>query len=103
MRRLRPPTHVGGTDVEVPTGIKFHLPAPQTVPATHVGGAPPCAARTCLLRSLRRRKAHSLITAACSLRAPASFKTRTSDVRRRYGTLRSTPMQTQRREVHSGL
>ena len=39
--------------------LNLHLPAAQTVPATHVGGAPPCAARTCLLRSLRRRNARS--------------------------------------------
>ena len=39
--------------------LNLHLPAAQTVPATHVGGAPPCAARTCLLRSLRRRSARS--------------------------------------------
>ena len=32
--------------------------------------------------------AHCSITAACSLCAPASLKTRTGDVRRRYGSLR---------------
>ena len=37
----------------------LHLPAAQTVPATHVAGAPPFAARTCLLRSRRRRSARS--------------------------------------------
>ena len=42
--------------------LNLHLPAvwgAQTVPATHVGGAPPCAARTSLLRSRRRRSARS--------------------------------------------
>ena len=39
--------------------LNLHLPAAQTVPATHVGGAPPCAARMCLLRSCRRRNARS--------------------------------------------
>ena len=40
--------------------LNLHLPAAQTIPATHVGGAQPCAARTCLLRSLRRRRARSI-------------------------------------------
>ena len=39
--------------------LNLHLPAAQTVPATHVGSAPPCAAHTCLLRSRRRRNARS--------------------------------------------
>ena len=44
--------------------LNLHLPAAETVPATHVGGAPPCAARTCLLRSRRRRSAHSQLHTA---------------------------------------
>ena len=39
--------------------LNLHLPTAQTIPATHVGGAPPCAARTCLLRSRRRCSACS--------------------------------------------
>ena len=39
--------------------LNLHLSAAQTVPATHLGGAPPCAARTCLLRSRRGRSARS--------------------------------------------
>ena len=46
--------------------LNLYLPATQTVPATHVGGAPPCAARSCLLRSRRRRSARS---SYCTLRA----------------------------------
>ena len=65
--------------------LNLHLPATQAVPATHVGGAPPCAARTCVLRSHRRRSARSIyctlfnnrcVLSACSLRlskhAPAT-------------------------------
>ena len=65
----------------------LYLPAAQTVPATHVGGARVCyvpagdSAHAAVI-------AHCSITAACSLRAPASLKTRTGDVRRRYGSLR---------------
>ena len=79
------------------SALNLHLPAVQTVLATHIGGAPPCAARTCLLRSCRRRSARSsyctlfnnrCMLSACSLHAPASLKTRTGDVRRRYGSLR---------------
>ena len=72
---VAPGTHVGGTAVEVSAGIKFYLPAAQTVPATHVGGA-----QVTVI-------AHCSITAACSLSAPASLKTRTGDVRWRYGSL----------------
>ena len=39
--------------------LNLHLPAAQTIPATHVGGALPCTARACLLRSRRRRSARS--------------------------------------------
>ena len=39
--------------------LNLHLPATQTVLATHVGGAPTCTACTCLLRSCRRRSARS--------------------------------------------
>ena len=73
--------------------LNLHLPAGQTVPATHVGGAPPCAARTCLLRSRRRRGARSsyctLFNNRCVLSACSCVsQNRTSDVRRRYGSLR---------------
>ena len=45
--------------MEARLALNLHLPAAQTVLATHVGGAPPCAAHTCLLRSRRRRNARS--------------------------------------------
>ena len=73
--------------------LNLHLPAAQTVQATHFGGAPPCAARTRLLRSHRRRSARSsyctLFNNHCVLSARSSVsQTRTGDVRRRYGSLR---------------
>ena len=91
--------------------LNLHLPAAQTVPATHVGGAPPCAARTCLLPSRRRRSAHSsyctlfnnrCVLSACSCVSQNTHRRRASAVR--FSAFRlPNQTQTRRREVHGGL
>ena len=91
--------------------LNLHSPAAKTVPATHVGGAPPCAARTCLLRSRRRRSARScyctLFNNRCVLSAYSCVSQNTH--RRRASAVRFSafrlpnPTQTRRREVHGGL
>ena len=91
--------------------LNLHLPAAQTVPATHVGGAPPCAARTCLLRSHRTRSARSsyctlfnnrCVLSACSCISQNTHQWRASVVR--FSAFRlPNPTQTRRREVHGGL
>ena len=91
--------------------LNLHLPATQTVPATHVGGAPPCAARTWLLRSRRRRSARSsyctlinnrCVLSACSCVSQNTHRRRASVVR--FSAFRlPNPTQTRRREVHGGL
>ena len=91
--------------------LNLHLLVAQTVPATHVGGAPPCAARTCLLRSHRRRSARSsyctlfnnrCVLSACSCVSQNMHRRRTSAVR--FSAFRlPNPTQTRRREVHGGL
>ena len=91
--------------------LNLHLPAVQTVPATHVGGAPPCAARTCLLRSHRRRSACSsyctlfnnrCVLSACPCVSQNTHWRRASGVR--FSAFRlPNPTQTRRREVHGGL
>ena len=91
--------------------LNLHLPAAQTVPATHVGDAPPCAARTCLLRSRRRRSASSsyctlfnnrCVLSACSCVSQNTHRRRASAVR--FSAFRlPNPPQTRYREVHGGL
>ena len=91
--------------------LNLHLPAAQTVPATHVGGAPTCASRTCLLRSRRRRSARSsyytlfnnrCVLCACSCVSQNTHRRRASAVR--FSAFRlPNPTQTRRREVHGGL
>ena len=91
--------------------LNLHLPAAQTVPATHVGGAPPCAARTCLLRSRRRRSARGsyytlvnnrCVLSACSCVSQNTHRRRASAVR--FSAFRlPNPTQTRRREVHGVL
>ena len=91
--------------------LNLHLPAAQTVPATHVGGAPPCAARTCLLCSRRRRSTRSsyctlfnnrCVLSACSCVSQNTHRRRASAVR--FSAFRlPNPTQTRRREVHGGL
>ena len=91
--------------------LNLHLPAAQTVPATHVGGAPPFAARTCLLRSRRRRSARSsyctlfknrCVLSPCSCVSQNTHRRRASAVR--FSAFRlPNPTQTRRREVHGGL
>ena len=91
--------------------LNLHLPAAQTVPATHVGGAPSCAARTCLLRSRRRRSARSsyctlfnnhCVPSACSCVSQNTHRRRASAVP--FSAFRLlNPTQTRRREVHGGL
>ena len=117
---VAPGTHVGGTVSRSRLALDLHLPAAQTVSATHVGGAPPCAARTCLLRSRRRRSAHSsyctlfnnscyctLFNNSCVLSAGSCVSQ--NKHRRRASAVRSSafrlpnPTQTRRREVHGGL
>ena len=91
--------------------LNLHLPAGQTIPATYVGGAPPCAARTCLLHSHRRRSARSsyctlfnncCVLFACSRISQNTHWRHASAVR--FSAFRlPNPTQTQRREVHGGL
>ena len=91
--------------------LNLHLPTAQTVPATHVGGAPPCAARTCLLRSHRRRSARSsyctlfnnrCVLSACSCVSQNTNRRRASVVR--FSAFRlPNPTQTRRTKVHGGL
>ena len=87
--------------------LNLHLPAAQAVPTTHVGGAPPCAAHTCLLPSTRDA-AHAAVIAPCSITAACScvsqntHRWRASAVR--FCAFRlPNPTQTRRREVHGGL
>ena len=85
--------------------LNLHLPAAQTVSATHVGGAPPCAARTCLLRSRRRRSARSSYCTLFNNRCVPlrlSKHARASAVRMSAFRL-PNPTRTRRREVHGGL
>ena len=91
--------------------LNLHLPAAQTVLATHVGGAPPRAARTCLLRSRRRRSARSsyctlfnnrYMLSACSCVSQNTHRRRALVVRFSAFWLLN-PTQTRRREVHGGL
>ena len=108
---VAPCTHVGGTAVEVPAGIKFAFAGRPNRTATHVGGAPPCSARTCLLRSRRRRSARSsyctlfnnrCVLSACSCVSQNTHRRRASAVR--FSAFRlPNPTQTRRREVHGGL
>ena len=91
--------------------LNLHLRAAQTVPATHVGGAPLCASRTCLLRSRGRRSARSsyctlfnnrCVLSACSCVSQNTHRRRASAVR--FSAFRlPNPKQTRRREVHGGL
>ena len=91
--------------------LNLHLPAAHTVPATHVGGEPPCAARTCLLRSRRRRSArcssctlfnNRCVLSACSCVSQNTHRRRASAVR--FSAFRlPNPTQTRRGEVHGGL
>ena len=88
--------------------LNLHLPAAQTVSATRVGGAPPCAARTCLLRSRRRRSSYCTlfnnrcVLSACSCVSQNTHRRRASAVR--FSAFRlPNPTQTRRREVHGGL
>ena len=91
--------------------LNLHLPAAQTIPATHVGGAPPCAARTCLLRSHGRRSARSsyctlfnnrCVLSACSCVSQNTHRRRASVVR--FSAFRLPNLtQTRRRKVHGGL
>ena len=91
--------------------LNLHLPAAQTVPATHVGGSPPCATRTCLLGSRRRRSARSsyctlfnnhCVLSACSCVSQNTHRRRASAVR--FSAFRlPNPPQTRRRELHGGL
>ena len=88
--------------------LNLHLPTAQTILATHVGGAPPCAARTCLLRSRRRRSARSsyctlfnnrCVLSVCSCVSQNTHRRRASAVR--FSAFRlPNPSQTRRREVH---
>ena len=92
-------------------GLNLHLPAAQSVPATHVGGAPPCAVRTCLIRSHRRRSARSsyctLFNNRCAFSVCSCVSQNTH--RRRASAVWFTafwlpnPTQTRRREVHGRL
>ena len=91
--------------------LNLHLPAAQTIPATHFGGAPPCAAHTCLLRSRRRRNARSsyctlfnnrCVLSACPCVSQNTHRRRASAVR--FSAFRlPNPTQTRRRDVHGGL
>ena len=108
---VAPGTHVGGTAVEVSADIKFAFAGRPNRTATHVGGAPPCAARTCLLRSLRRRSArcsyctlfnNRCVLSACSCVSQNPHRRRASAVR--FSAFRlPNPTQTRRRQVHGGL
>ena len=91
--------------------LNLHLPAAQTVLVTHVGAAPPCAARTCLLRSRSIRSAHSsyytlfnnrCVLSACSCVSQNTHRRRASAVRLSAFQL-PNPTQTRHREVHGGL
>ena len=91
--------------------LNLYLPAAQTVPATHVRGAPPCAACTCLLFSCRRCSAGSSyctlfnnpwMLSVCSCISQNMHRRRALLVR--FSVFRlSNPTQTHRREVHGGL
>ena len=91
--------------------LDLHLSAAQNVLATHVGGAPPCAARTCLLCSRRRRSVRSsyctlfnngCVLSTCSCVSQNTHQRRASAVR--FSAFRlPNPTQTRRREVHGGL
>ena len=79
--------------------------------AIHVGGAPPCAACTCLLHSYRRRSARSsyctlfnncCVLSACSCISQNTYHRRASAVRFSAFWLRN-PTQTCCRDVHGGL
>ena len=94
-----------------PLALNLHLPAAQTVPAMHVGGAPPCAARTCLLRSPRRRLARSsyctlfnnrCVLSACSCVSQNTHRRCALAVHFSAFRLPNLP-QPRRREVHGGL
>ena len=86
-------THVRGTAAEVPAGIKFAFASRpnRTSNASEVHRRA-LHARVCYVPAGDAAHAaviaHCSITIACSLRAPASLKTRIGDVRRRYGSLR---------------
>ena len=91
---VAPGTHVGGTAVVVPAGIKFAFagrPKPYRQRTSEVHRRA-LHARVCYVPAGDAAHAaviaHCSITAACSLRAPVSLKTRNGDVRRRYGSLR---------------
>ena len=119
MRRLPPlrhayvggTGHVGGTTVEVPAGIKFAFAGCPNLTGNAFGGAPPCAARTCLLRSHRRRSTRSsyctlfnnrCVLSACTCVSQNTHRRRASAVR--FSAFRlPNPTQTRRREVHGGL
>ena len=89
----------------------LHLLAVQTVPATHVGGAPPCAARTCLTRSCRRcstRSSYCTLFNNCCLLSACSCVSQNmhqqSALAVRFSAFRlPNLMQTCSREVHGGL
>ena len=108
---VAPGTHIGGTLSRSRLALNLHLLAAQTVPATHVGGAPPCAARTCLLHSHRRSSARSIyctlfnnrcVLSACSCVSQNTHQQRASAVR--FSAFRlPNPPQTHHREVNGGL
>ena len=97
--------------MEARLALNLQLPAAQTVLATHVGGAPPCAAHTCLLRFHRRRNARSsyctlfnnrCVLSACPCVSQNTHRRRASAVR--FSAFRlPNPTQTRRRDVHGGL
>ena len=88
-----PGTHVGGTAVEIPDGIKFAFAGrPNRTGNTWKVHRRAPHARVCYVPAGDAAHAaviaHCSITVACSVRAPASLKTRIGDVRRQCGSLR---------------
>ena len=91
--------------------LNLHLPAAQNRTGNARRRCTPCAARTCLLRSRRRRSARSgyctlfnnrCVLSACSCVSQNTHRRRASAVW--FSAFRlPNPTQTRRREVHGGL